>query len=676
MLVIGTASRLPAAWFGSPSGIRYHIERMAGSPVSADTGTVQIWLGARDDGSTNIQVFTATGTPVGHQVLWSAAGEPTTLLFDCSSHDPAYEVYVGLGSVRTPEWTSAAGLILETRRRTTGEPVDAAAIRRICTESAPVLGRSLIPELFLGVHPHGPSADFVSLIGGTFSVAKPGVYEFATISEDASCLLIDGAPVAEWPGWHDCQGGRRGQHHGRVDLAPGPHRLEYFNVKRGPGYTIEAAWKPPARNRFELLPASMFAPVATFAATSCDSSPDRPAEARFSWTLMAHHAAGEGALVEVALGALTPGQAYEWEFDDGTRAHSRSVTHVFLSTGLRKVKLEVRTDSGKASLATEIGVHPVWRQPHDRNQPLFDSTRRRLMRDNYESATPADLASVYRLAVEEDDAGLVRRIAILALLRPSEFDADSGAVLGDMAVCLQRPDLQDYRRAEEVFKVILQSGWATESRRAWAALRLAELEVNSMGRVEVAQELLGKLEMARLSDSDQRLKRMTEADAWLAAGQLERARDAYRALERPAVAGQRDSSFRRLARLEAARAYLLRRGEQEEVVQLLNEIEQESPQQRMATEPGLIRVRLYLARKEYQRALLLARRLLPVITPESRKADALAAIIESGLALNRESEAAEAYRRLCEGFPYSEATARIRADAAGRLSAAGKDQPK
>ena len=431
-----------AEWYESTADSRYQIELTSASNTTASVGYFTLCPNDRAVSNTFLQVVTTNGIPVGHQVLWSAEGEPLKVLFDCSSHATQYEVYTGPVRTATPSWTPNAGLILETRQRAEGEAENVEAIRKICAESGPVLGRSLIPEIFLGIHPHGPTSDFVSIIKGTFLVEQAGKYDFATISEDASCLLVDGKVIAKWPGWHGVHEGRKGQHHGSVALATGPHQLEYLHVEKGEGYTIEAAWRPPGEELFKIMPAHVFAPVATYEVTHYTPPPASPPGARFSWQIDAHFTIGTATLVLVSFTALTAGQDYVWEFDDGTRDSSRTVQHVFLSPGMRTVKLEVQTPAGKAVVSQKVLVHLQWTQEKEQPKHLFDRERRRLAREDLHTAPVADLASVYRIAADEEALQMAKRFATLCLQRKADFDAANSGVFPEMALLLQRPELQ------------------------------------------------------------------------------------------------------------------------------------------------------------------------------------------------------------------------------------------
>jgi len=236
-----------------------------------------------------------------------------------------------------------------------------------------------------------------------------------------------------------------------------------------------------------------------------------------------------------------------------------------------------------------------------------------------------------------------------------------------MAEFLKRPEVQEYALAEQAFLMVIESPLFSPVQKAWAMLNLSGLLIHYVGRVDEAQEWLGRIEVARLSDSDRRIKRIYEGDVLFADGHLDLARKTYADIGTLYAPGDTRRALKRQASLESARDYL-RRGELDAAEQLVSRIGWDDPEQRMASEPGLIMIRVCLERKEFRRALLLSRRLLPVAETDVRKSEILSARIEICLALNYEDEAAGAYRQLLESCPYSEATARAKGKWGDRLA--------
>ncbi|OGV73165.1 MAG: hypothetical protein A2340_13500 [Lentisphaerae bacterium RIFOXYB12_FULL_60_10] len=658
-LSIFRAGPARAEWNSTNADCRYRIERTGDAGGKTDTGYFLLWSNDRAASNTCIEVFGANGRQVGCEILWSAEGEALKVRFDASGQESSYEVYTGPGPVHSPVWVPRGGLVIETRKRGEGDPVNAAAIRQLCDTSGPVLGRSLIPDIFLGIHPHGPAKDFVSIIEGLFQVEKPGDYGFATISEDASCILIDGKAIAAWPGWHGCQGGRLGQYQGRITLSAGLHRIAYYNVKQGEGYTVTAAWQPPGQDRFDVMPAGRFVPVSTYTVTGCESAPSRQNVAHFECAITGHFTIGSATLVLASFRALDEGRRYRWEFDDGTREEGALTEHVFLSPGMRTVKLEVQNREGSSTGSQRVLVHPLWTQDKDQPKHLFKAERRRLEREDLRAAPVADLVSVYRIAADEEDLMMARRFAALCLQRKGDFDAITANVFCEMARFVQRPDLQEYGLAADAFELVIESPLFTPAQKAWAHLHFSGLLIQYLGRVEAAQDHLQKVDMTLLPDPEQRLKRIYEADALFAQGHLDLARAAYVEVGTSYAPDNTALALKRQARLETARDYL-RRGEYEGAEFMVRCIEWDAPEQRMATETGLIMIGICQGRKELQRALLLARKLLPVAETDTRKSELLQALVEIQFAMKHDAEAAVTYRQLLKDHPYSEAAARAR----------------
>ena len=116
--------------------------------------------------------------------------------------------------------------------------------------------------MFIAYNPFGPQSNYISVYQGTVNCPKPGRWGFATVSDDASFLLVDGELVAEWPGRnHDIQRGRRGQMGGERDLRGGRHAFEYVGFAFDGPKRMEAAWLPPGQERWEVIPPVAFPAV-------------------------------------------------------------------------------------------------------------------------------------------------------------------------------------------------------------------------------------------------------------------------------------------------------------------------------------------------------------------------------------------------------------------------------
>ncbi|MBN1556564.1 MAG: hypothetical protein JW951_00295, partial [Lentisphaerae bacterium] len=525
MALLLAAVRASAAGPASATNaLEFTIRRAANAPKGADTGSVFLWPNGFSATNAAVRVLAGDGSEAGHMILWAAEGEPLRILFDCSSGGNAYRLFVQPGQTEPAraKWHAASGLILETRKRAEGAADTWQDIRSLCATSSPVLGRSLAPNIFLGIHPHGPTRDFVSIFHGVFTADKPGAYGFATMSEGPSCLLVDGAMVAGWPGRHDVRGGRRAQHRGSVKLTAGRHRIEYLNVTEGSAFTAAAAWKRPDSGLFEIMPAAAFPPVARFDMAVPDPAGNAPpARPLMAWEIKEHFMANDLAMVAMEFRVLNGNDRREWRwsFDDGARETGAVVNHLFLSPGLRMVKLEL-VEKGKATASIEqkVAVHPLWSQEKDSPKDIFRDQRRTFLTGHAARAPVNDLINVYRIMDAVGNAKLAGRAATLAAGRREEFRPDNAQGLYDLAFFFQRPSVKQYGQAENAFRGVIEMDGREPRLREMARLHLAGLLLHMLDRVDDARVHLQAVDAGRLSNTDRRLQAIYGADLLLAEG--------------------------------------------------------------------------------------------------------------------------------------------------------------
>ncbi len=647
---------------------RLRVERAADTPWPANVGAVEVWPTLMSAGK--FSVATADGKPVQAQTVWTASGEPALIRFNTTSRATTYYFSFDTNAVPAPgPWQPEAGVLLETRS-CLEQPINTREqVNRLVNASGPVYGRSLVPQIFLGRNPQGPSAYYVALFSGWFNAPQAGEYAFATVSTDASYLQIDGRPVAEWLGRHDPHGGRRGEHGGRIQLKPGVHHIDYVQVQfDGPPAAV-AAWKRPGQERFEVMSASAFLPVARFRATGFESAPSGPAQLYFEWQTQDHCRLGDALAVRVRLRVVDNGQGrtYRWHFDDGDGAAGPSVQHFFPQAGLREVALQAWDKNAcVASNTVRIRVNPNWLQHEDWRPDVFDEAKRDFLRRDLARTPARDLAEILELADLADDPPLLRRAGEMFLQRQEEFSTAAGAVtFYRLGLLFQHQGDEGDRLAEQALRLALAPKRTVPLVNDKAKLRLADLLIQCAGKLDEAEQLLGSVSGNELTADERRLRRLLQGDLLLARGQVEEARRQYVAVgEVPNRAGGR-FGVGRAARLEGA-SISLQRGEFEEAQRALDLLAFDLPLERMSLETGLLRVRLSLKRKEFQRAFTRCQALLHVAEGDPQKSGVLYGLLEAGLALGKTDEAQRALNRLLQEFPYSEAAAQAKDQWAAR----------
>ena len=642
---------------------RLHLERAKKATWPAPAGWAQLWPAGLDPARCRVAVYTGGGHAVGAQLLWATNGEPLKILFDTSSGEVAYDAYLYEGPPQGPAWQPEAGVILETRPRKEGPADTWDKAWRLYQSGGPVLGRSVLTNIFLGLHPHGPTADFMGHYSAWFPVKKGGDFEFAVASAGPAFLQVDGKPVVKRPGVGGSRG-RRGEHNGRISLGPGRHKMELlFLHPGGADWMIEVGWKEPGGlNYFVLMPAAAFVPLARFETFSWTPSPNGASRGAFEWE-MAGHSLVEGlALVSVQFRTVGGRKetACRWRFDDGTTAVGSPVVHVFPRTGIHQVQLAADPRLPESATLTErIQVRPDWWQLEEWRDPLFEQQKKQLLAADFAATPSEDLVALVTFADAITDRALLARLGALCLKRQADFksyQAESFYTLGWHYVAAE---VRDYRGAEQCWRASLALAADDSSVKEKSRLQLAHLLTDAFNQPAEALLLLRQLRTENLLSDYVRQGRLYEGDALAAQGKIEEALKVYRGAGAPAAQNSLFLSVRGAARLENARD-LIRRGEHAAAESILRQIEWESPPERLSAEVGLPMILIHLGRKEYPLALSRCQRLLHSATLDTHRAEVLYCLIEAELALGHDDVAQKTLGQLVKDHPYSEATARAK----------------
>jgi WD40 repeat protein len=361
-------------------------------------------------------VVRANGERVGCRVVWASKSIPMTIMFDSSSGDEDYWVYL-LDEAKKPAplaWMAQAEIMEEARQLDRYNPeLETLAGFEKLWGSAEIVGRG-IPKSRVKVHGprtgwlrpsrimHSFSPSFgktgsepVSLhevvgsqsatlrrISGTFHIPATDSYKFFCLSGPGGYVLLDGHLVASFRDGSSTPGSKSGRLL-NLEIEKGQHRIELLQY--GPtGHAGWAGlwWKDPTLkdlngNKYigyqpfgqtnegrsgnymvwEPLADTMTAPLEHRAK---DSS------ASFNWYPLAHQGGvypsigyPKYALNWYRFSAHAPGASadavYRWRFDDGRTAEGKQIRKLFLRGGIRKVQLEVLDAPGGKVIASADG---------------------------------------------------------------------------------------------------------------------------------------------------------------------------------------------------------------------------------------------------------------------------------------------------------------------------------
>ncbi len=649
------------SWAVPTAAGRLRLERAPGSAWPAAAGTVEVWPGPTDAGY--LSIYTADGVQVNTQTYWPASEDPAKLLFNTSSGKTVYYLYFDKNPAPPlAAWKPDVGLLLETRGSKNLPCNTWTQFRALLKSSTAAYGRCYVPNIFQGINPLGPSTYYLAFYNGFFVAPQAGEYGFATVSDDASYLSIDGRLVAEWLGRHGPGGGRQGEHSGKIVLGAGKHRIEYVHAQYDGPPAAVAAWKPPGRNRFEVMPASAFEPVTAFQATLFETPPAGKETVYLEWQNDAHCLVDNLGVYLVRFQVLADHpRAYQWTFDDGVTEKGARTQHLFLTPGRRQITLEAWERNNRvASLKSTIEVHPHWAQREEWRQDLYEQAKRELLVRDLSSLTNIDLLAIVELADRVEDAELLNHAGAFFLKRHQEFSAAAHAVVYyKLGLAFQHRGDRGNQQAEQSMRAAQTLARGNPKLYEKARLRLAELLIHSQGKLDEATALLNPTPSTVLNDDEKRLARLLWGDLYAAQGKLEEARKVYEAVSvGPSKAGD-NTEIRRRARLESASLFF-HRGDVAAAEQILDQIQIENPTDRLSLETQLPLLNIYLGRKEFQRAFTTGQRLLIANEGKPHEAELLLAVAEAGFAAGQKATAQAAVAKLLRDYPYSESAARAK----------------
>ncbi len=659
-----------------------------------------------------VRAYDSTGKEIGMQLIWSAPGEPTTIAFDSSLGVKRYFLYFAaplpsvVGSISSTtaataplpgvSWSPEAGVLYETRAYDGRQINKFEEFQAAWEKSAMMLGRSLLPTIFEGGHRHGPQQSLLGYYKGWFNAPAAATYEFATISTDASFLLVDGKQVTSWPGRHHFWPGHQGKYHGSVDLGAGPHVLEYYNAYfyrpdgRTPILCCIAAKAGNAGWAMLTAEANFFRPVSRAHVAGYETAPEGMSPTATGNTKLAPNVGFDWNVVDQSVPATEgldsglivmrfrsyrarPQWKYTWSFDDGASGEGDKVEHLFLRPGLRQVGLTVKDANGGeiGSVTVPVSVHPNWqqltrRQPDYNPLELNAKHRDAVLARDPGTISAQDWAAVVSMFSIFEDADALAKIAPSVAQRVKEFsDGDLGTIQ-KAAAFLADIGGKHPAEAEKLFTALTDLTFKADASPAaktianQARLALVQIKLKTSAQMAEVAKLLESINITALSADEHRAADILRGDLALANGDIDGAKKQYQALTGEPTDSDARSSVRRTAKIDQANSFLDKK-DTESAEQLIREIEWTAPIEKLAPDCALVRARIYQDSGQTQAALLWARRVLPAITAATARSELLFRVADLSFALGDKDGARKALQELLARHPYSEAAAKAKA---------------
>ena len=293
----------------------------------------------------DIRVIDEKGKEVPFKIIYSYPFHYSLIAFLLTGNLKTYYIYYGNPETNSKKylWQPKAGLILETKRKPSGRADNWEEMKKLLSRSKKVYGAGFREKIFDGYNPYGPSDNYLSIYHGFFYAPLSGRYSFATVSNDASFLFVDGKLIAQWPGFHGAGGGRRAQHHGEIYLKAGIHEIEYYHMEARGSQACVAAWRKPGDKKYEVIPSRYFLPVIKAKQIRYEKR-DNPYPADFYYDLLNNFYAGKDILTQVRFFSPSNG-LLEWNLGDGMKIVGESkFDHVYLEFKNYHVTLRRKVD--------------------------------------------------------------------------------------------------------------------------------------------------------------------------------------------------------------------------------------------------------------------------------------------------------------------------------------------
>ncbi len=578
----------------------------------APAGRAWVHLPPADDhGGRDIRVVAPDGRPVSFDVAHAAPDGRYLLGFEIGARDGFYAVYYDNPGASAGERSlPARGLIYETRPMPpNANPENWPAAQKLIKDSQTACGADYWERVFDGYNPFGPQSGYVAIYHGYINCPRDGAYKFSTMSERSSFLLVDDQVVTDAIGRLSIWSDRRGQHQGSVQLRKGTHKFRYVTFVPQGGIRWAAAWTPPGKEWWEIIPPGAFLPLSKAEVRECERYGQHVC-ADFTCRAERYCEAGGAAMVGVRFESTSTAtgdliQRYEWDFGDGQVASGARASHVFLEPGLYGVKLTVTSRAGRKDVSTKkVSVEPVWT---DQNFTLgkMDQFFQAIRGYRLDRLPLSSLLSAWKFAsyLEKDDVG-----AAAGQLLDGRRGELGAVQLHELAMYLggyYRDRERRYDLAEEYFSLARDSvPESDQARRLDARFALCDLHFYALDDPERARGEYVELraDFPRADPARRRRALIRIGDTYRHEDNLEEALAAYReAEEDPKYVPEKPGLVVESALFHEVESYLLA-GEGEEALKRLEELLWYYPTMRLEGRPALLRVRAELLKGDFREA--------------------------------------------------------------------------
>lgn len=622
----------------------------------------------------DIRILDSKANLIPFQVMFFHPDLYCIVAFRHSPEERNYWIYYGNKNAQKIDfpWMPKAGVFLTTYQRKGRGAPSWGAMRRIFKESAPhPFGAGYRDMIFDGLNPFGSSENFISRYLSYFFAERDGEYRFCTASDDASFLLVNEKLIADWPGWHGAGGGVYGQHSGTIELKKGIHKLTYYHVQATDQTVCVAGWQQPGDKHVSLIPGPAFVPVLR---TNCllyeireqSVTPDFKAEQLD--TLMSD---GKTYVLfqfmDITPTAVPDLAQSRWDFGDGVSTIETNPSHLYLSEGVKSVKLVYQMKNG--NMVTSKQSLPVFGNPPLTNpDPFFLQTRiaQWAMLYPLESLSREDLASAALLLVKESRYEPVFQVLDQKFKDLKDVDDPLESELALIYAKILAENMNQPEKAAGFLEKWIEKGSASKKSMAqktpiyfFLAKVQSERLKNPGNSLKTLLSLLDADEEMNRDDRKRLYKNL--GDSYMALGDLKRARDFFQQVE-VLVSGdlKQPVSFYKSSYVLTVESYI-RSGNYNDAENALEKWQEDFPTEIINGHSLLLYGKLYRAKKEYESSNKILTSLMENDPSSNLIREALFVQGSNYIALQDYTRASAIFRRLLKQYDDPESRKELQA---------------
>ena len=308
----------------------------------------------------HVRVYTESGQLVPARCLMAGPGDMLRVMFALNRGTKRYYVYFGhpkppmVVPKNVEEIPFQKGVVVEVNRlKGAGPAEDFRQIAAIWNRSTEVIGRTVIPQFYLGFNPFDEEVQVAIKYTGTLNIATEGEYGFAISASDKGGLYIDGKPIVYALG---NPGDVRFS--AKVQLKKGKHELMVYHVNFAGEQRLTVVWSPPDTKGWHMIPREALGFVHRGSPGAMEER-DRNfmADIRIEYVgecFYENHYVHHYRFTGPAKPQSGPPGKWDWDFGDGQIGAGQSVDHVFLVAGDYTIKLMASQGLNKDTRSNKI----------------------------------------------------------------------------------------------------------------------------------------------------------------------------------------------------------------------------------------------------------------------------------------------------------------------------------